>query len=78
MPRLNLELPRSRGGPLSRGAGTGMLPLLPRPPDTMDKLGREIQKAARADCRDAHAGLGLLAVVPLAVDALRKEGGCKW
>lgn len=77
-PRLNLELPRPRGGPLSRGAASGMLPLLPRPPETADKLGRDIQNAARPDCRDAHAGLGLLAIVPLAVDALRKEGGCKW
>jgi hypothetical protein len=55
-----------------------VLPLLPRPPETMDKLGRDIHKAAKPDCRDAHAGKGLLAVVPLAVDALRQEGGCKW
>jgi hypothetical protein len=75
-PRLNLELARPRGGELSRGRSAGLLPLLPRPPDT-DKLGREIEKAAKADCRNAHAGAGLLAVVPLAVDAVRKDG-CKW
>ena len=63
---------------MSRGAATGLLPMLPRPPETMDKLGRDIQNAAKPDCREAHAGKGLLAVVPLAVDALRQEGGCKW
>ncbi len=77
-PRLNLELARPRGGELSRFASPGALQLLPRPPELPDKLGREIEKAARPDCRTAHAGAGLLAVVPLAVDALRKEGGCKW
>ena len=56
----------------------GVLPLLPRPPEVDNKLAREIEKAGKADCRKAHAGAGLLAVVPLAVDALRKDGGCKW
>ncbi|MBV1777421.1 hypothetical protein KSF73_16995 [Burkholderiaceae bacterium DAT-1] len=41
------------------------------------QLAREINKATRADCRNAYAGAGLLAVVPLAIDAVR-EGGCKW
>jgi hypothetical protein len=43
-----------------------------------DKLGRDIEKAARSDCRSAYSGAGLLAVVPLAIDAARKDGGCKW
>jgi hypothetical protein len=76
--RLNLDLPRARGGELSRFSAPGVLPLLPRPPDLPDKLARDIQKAGKADCRTAHAGAGVLAVVPLAVDALRKDGGCKW
>ncbi len=75
--RLNLELPRLRGGELSRYSTTGLLPALPRPPEVPDKLGSAIEKAAKEDCRKAYAGAGLLAVVPLAVDALR-EGGCKW
>ena len=78
LPRLNLDLPRQRGGNLSRGESSGLLPLVPRPPETMDKLGRDIQNAAKPDCRDAHADKGLLAVVPLAIDAFRREGGCKW
>jgi hypothetical protein len=78
-PRLNLELARPRGGELSRGGSKGVLPLLPRPPELSDKLARDIEKAAKGDCRTAHAGAGLLAVVPLAADAVRgKEGGCKW
>jgi len=77
-PRLNLELQRPRGGELSRFSSTGVLPLLPRPPELPDKLAKDIKKAAKPDCKDAYAGAGLLAVVPLAVDALRKDGGCKW
>jgi hypothetical protein len=75
--RLNLELPRMRGGELSRHSTTGLLPALPRPPEVPDKLGSAIEKAAKEDCRKAYAAAGLLAVVPLAVDAVR-EGGCKW
>jgi hypothetical protein len=78
VPRLNLDLPRLHGGELSRGSGAGVLQLLPRPPELSDKLARDIDKAAKADCRSAYAGAGLLAVVPLALDAARKDGGCKW
>jgi hypothetical protein len=79
-PRLNLDLVRPRGGELSRQGGVGVLPLLARPPELPDKLARDIDKAAKADCRKAYQGLGLLAVVPLAADALRgsKDSGCKW
>ncbi len=73
---LNLELGRLRGGELSRLSGPGALPVLPKPPET-DKLGKDIEKAGRPDCRTAHAGSGLLAVVPLAIDAVRGTG-CKW
>jgi hypothetical protein len=73
---LNLELGRLRGGELSRLGAPGVLPVLPRPPET-DKLASEIEKAGRPDCTRAYAGAGLLAVVPLAVDAVRGKG-CKW
>ena len=75
--KLNLELPRMRGGELSRHSTTGLLPALPRPPEVPDKLGSAIEKTAKEDCRKAYAANGLLAVVPLAVDAVR-ESGCKW
>ena len=79
-PRLNLELPRQRGAELSRQGGGGLLPLLPRPPELPDKLARDIENSAKADCRKAYQGLGLLAVVPLAANALRssQDSGCKW
>ncbi len=77
-PRLNLELARPRGGELSRGSALGALPVLPRPPEMPDKLARDIEKAARRDCSNAYSGAGLLAPIPLVVDALRKDGGCKW
>ena len=77
LPRLNLELPRSRSAVLSRQATQGVLPLLPLPPQAPNKLARDIESAAKADCRTAHTGLGILAVVPLVVDGLRKDG-CRW
>ena len=77
-PRLNLQLNRPRSGELSRLPSAGVLQLMPRPPELPDKLATDIKKAAKPDCKDAYAGAGLLAVVPLAADALRKDGGCKW
>lgn len=77
-PRLNLELSRPRGGELSRFSSRGVLPVLPRPPERDEKLAREIEKAAKTDCRNAYTGMGPLAVIPLALDAVRKDGGCKW
>ncbi len=77
-PRLNLQLARPRGGEISRGMAGGVLAVLPRPPEVDDKLGQQIAKTAKADCRSAYAGAGLLAVVPLAAEALRKDGSCRW
>jgi hypothetical protein len=77
-PRLNLDYVRPRGGELSRYAAPGVLQLLPRPPESADKLARDINKAAKDDCRTAHSGMGVLALVPLVADAVSKEGGCKW
>ena len=77
-PRLNLELPRLRGGALSGHSARGVLPVLPRPPELKSKLATELEKAAKSDCRDKYAGMGVLAPLALMVDALRSEGGCKW
>jgi hypothetical protein len=77
-PRLNLQLARQRGGELSRGLGSGVLAVMPRPPELESKLGEQIRKSAKADCRQAYAGAGLLAVVPLAVDAARSDSQCNW
>jgi hypothetical protein len=76
--RLNLQLPRSRGGELSRLGSGGLLAVLPRPPERKPRLEQALDSAAQPDCRTAHAQLGLLAVVPLALDALKADGGCRW
>ena len=55
----------------------GLLATVPLPPETRNKLAEDIQKAAQPDCRTAYGSLGLLALVPLANDALRDKG-CRW
>jgi hypothetical protein len=74
-PRLNLDLARPRGGEISRQGSRGVFSLLPHPPES--KLANDIEKSAKPDCRNAYSGLGLLAAVPLALDAVRKDG-CRW
>lgn len=41
------------------------------------QLGSATQKAQRKDCRNAYAGIGLLAIIPLAVSTV-VDTGCKW
>lgn len=49
-----------------------------RPNKTLDeKFGQQVAKSARADCKTAHADVGLLAPLFMARDALR-DNGCKW
>ncbi len=40
-------------------------------------LARGVSEARRADCRNAYAGMGLLAIPVLALDTVR-DAGCKW
>jgi len=75
--RLNLELVRPRGGELSGRRSAGVLAVMPRPPELPDKLAKDIERSVRADCRNAHADKGLLAIPALAADAL-KDNGCRW
>ncbi|SMG00505.1 hypothetical protein [Burkholderia singularis] len=49
----------------------------PRNDTAASRLTHQISEAARADCRRAHAQMGLLAIPALALDALR-DTGCKW
>jgi hypothetical protein len=76
-PRLNLELVRPRGGPISALGSRGLLPVLPHPPEARSKLADDLQKAGKPDCRTAYGGMGVLAVVPLALDAVGDKG-CRW
>ncbi len=77
---LNLQLPRPRGGELSAQGSRGVLPLMPQPPERKSKLSESMEEAKRADCRKAYGEqLGLLAAVPLALDAVRGGNkGCQW
>lgn len=73
---LNLSLPR--GNAVAARRGPGLLELLPQPPEpSKSKMEKAIERAANGDCREAYASTGLLAVIPLAVDAVRNKG-CKW
>ncbi|WGS40252.1 hypothetical protein LFL97_10855 [Burkholderia sp. JSH-S8] len=46
--------------------------------ETVDAtLARGVSEARRADCRNAYAGMGLLAIPALALDTVR-DAGCKW
>lgn len=72
---LNLSLPR--GGEMAARGSPGLVELLPQPPERKSKLEQSIEDATNKDCRKAYANAGLLAVVPLAVDAARGKG-CKW
>jgi len=76
-PRLSLDLSLPRGGELSSRSTRGLLQLMAPPPETPSKLTQGVEKAAREDCRKAYGGAGLLAVIPLAIDAARDKG-CRW
>ncbi|MBO9685500.1 MAG: hypothetical protein J7598_02710 [Mitsuaria chitosanitabida] len=76
-PKLNLDLNPARGPMAQRGNGSGVIQALPKPPVDKDALAEEMKKAGQQDCRKAYADKGLLAVVPLARDAMRDKG-CRW
>ncbi len=79
-PRLDLDATRQRAREIaSEGAGyRGIVPAIPPPPpDRKSKLAEAIEKAQKPDCRDAYAGMGLLAVPALVASAVG-NGGCRW
>jgi hypothetical protein len=73
---LNLEL-HPKNGPMQSKSSMGLFPVMPLPPDRKSKLADDIDKSGKSDCKTAYSGAGLLAVIPLAVDAVR-EKGCRW
>jgi hypothetical protein len=80
-PRLDLDSTRKPGrdGAPTDSRRTSVVPLnlSPPPPEPESKLGRAIQKAAQPDCRDAYAGMGLLAIPFLLKDTVT-DTGCRW
>ncbi|MEJ6001247.1 hypothetical protein [Paucibacter soli] len=76
-PKLDLEWRRPRGGEISRQGSRGVLELLAHPPERKSKLSESLENAAKKDCREAYSGAGVLAAVPLLLDAARDKG-CRW
>ena len=77
-PRLTLlDLTPRRGGASSAQGSRGLSPLLPHPVEIRPKLAEGIEKAAKPDCRQAYAGMGLLGAGALVLDTLRDKG-CRW
>ncbi|KVN92046.1 hypothetical protein WJ70_14905 [Burkholderia ubonensis] len=59
------------------GASSGAVAGASRRTTADATLARGMSEARRADCRNAYAGMGLLAIPALAIDAVR-DAGCKW
>ena len=81
VPRIDLDAVRQRAREIGR-EGSGPRTLLPfnvKPrEETRNKEQQAFDKALkRPDCKEAYAGMGLAAVVPLLWDAV-SEKGCKW
>ena len=74
---LNLDLHGGGSGPSLGRTRSGLLPALPAPAEKKTQLETDLEKAERAKCADAYAKNGLLAVIPLAKDAVTGKG-CKW
>lgn len=62
-------MPRARGEPVVR--------LGPKAPVEQSEIARGIAKSARPPCKNAHAGMGLLALPLLLADTVT-DRGCKW
>ena len=80
-PRIDLDAVRQRAREIDR-EGSGPRTLLPFNVKPKEEIKTKVQQAfdkalKRPDCRDAYAGMGLAAVVPLLWDAV-SEKGCKW
>ena len=78
-PAIDLDAVRRRARELSGGGPRTVFPFPTAPqPKPKSKVEQAFDKALKKnDCREAYADLGLAAVVPLVLDAVR-EGGCKW
>jgi hypothetical protein len=81
-PAVDLDAARREARRIAREESRNLVSLPARKPVTDPNEGRPadidpLEKARRSDCKSAYAGLGLLAVIPLAKDAITGTG-CKW
>jgi hypothetical protein len=79
-PRIDLDAMRQRAREIAK-EGTGQRAILPLPlPAKPAQKSREelaIEKAWKPDCKTAYSGMGLLAMIPLMMNAIG-EGTCSW
>jgi hypothetical protein len=79
-PRLDLEAMRQRARDITK-EGVGQRAILPFPmpvkPAQKSKEQLAIEQAWKPDCKTAYAGMGLLAMIPLMMNAIG-EGTCSW
>ena len=78
-PGIDLDAVRRRAREISGGGPRTVFPFPVAPqPAPKTKIQEVFDKALKKnDCRDAYADMGLAAVVPLVLSAVR-EDGCKW
>jgi hypothetical protein len=81
-PAVDLEAARQEARRIAREESRNLVSLPARKPVTDPNEGRPadvdpLEKARRSECKSAYAGMGLLAVIPLARDAVTGTG-CKW
>ncbi len=76
-PRIDLEGAKKRAIAREGAGSRGLIPVVPPPPERASKEARALEKAIKPDCRDAYAGMGLLAAVPLVASAIG-DSGCRW
>jgi hypothetical protein len=74
---LNLDLHGGGNGPSLGRTRSGLVGVLPAPAEKKTQLETDLEKANREKCGDAYSKSGLLAVIPLAKDAVTGKG-CKW
>lgn len=79
LPRINLDATKQRVRELARESADADhgLPLAGASRHPSVKLADDMAKAAKPDCRNAYAGLGILAVPFLLASAIA-DTGCRW
>jgi hypothetical protein len=80
-PMVDLAAARQAARQIAREEGKNLVALPKRKPVVDPNGDRQvvdpIENARRGDCKTAYSGMGILALIPLAKDAITGTG-CKW
>jgi hypothetical protein len=80
-PTVDLAAARQAAREIARADGKNLVALPKRKPvvdpNADHQVDDPLERARRSDCKTAYAGMGLLALIPLAKDAITGSG-CKW